>query len=156
MGSDATGNFTLSYPSSVAIAVVAVDPDTGTFDVEQLAVVDDAGNAVNPQVVHGQAHGGAAQANGAVRGETLRIDDDTGRLQNGTFDAYPVPTAREVPTIQSEIVKFPSPNTPGGWKGVGEGAFVSGPAAIANAVADAIDHPVTELPLDPETVRSLL
>jgi carbon-monoxide dehydrogenase large subunit len=150
------GNISLDYPCSCQLAVVSVDPATGAVEFEEYVVVDDVGRAVNPLVVEGQIHGGAVQSVGAALAEELRWDATSGRPLNTDFASYGIPLITKSPHVEAEYVEVPSDQTPGGWKGVAEGPFVVGPAAIANAVSDAIGVPCSELPLTPERVRGLL
>jgi len=149
---DGIGNLSISYPSSCQIATASVDPDTGKATIDEYVVADDVGKAINPQIVEGQVHGGAAQAVGFVLGEKLEYDD-SGQLMNSNFSEYAIPTAKDVPDIETHIVEEPDVNGPGGWKGMGEGPIITGVSALANAVCDAADHRFTGIPLDPETVR---
>lgn len=154
--SDATGNIAASYPVSVQVVACSIDEGTGSVTIEEQIVVDDAGKAVNPAIIEGQAIGGAAQALGSVLAEALRFDSSSGQLMNNNFTSYRIPTAMEVPDIKTDIVEIPSPNTSGGWKGIAEGSMISGPSATANAIADALDTRVTQLPMDPQHVVAML
>jgi carbon-monoxide dehydrogenase large subunit len=153
---DATGNISNDYPPGCAIAVVSVDPDTGRVHVESVVDVQDVGRAINPTVVEGQIHGGVVQGIGSALFEELEYDPETGELLNADFREYAVPLAADVPDIDARFVEVPSKTTPGGWKGMAEGPFIVAPAAIANAVSDAVGQRVEELPLTPARVKDLL
>jgi CO/xanthine dehydrogenase Mo-binding subunit len=144
-----------SDPISVGtIAEVAVDPETGVVKVERMVTAQDVGRAINPALIEGQIHGGAAQAIGMALTEGIR-HDEAGQNQTTDFGAYRLPRSTTVPPIEAILVEEPG-HGPFGAKGVGEPPIITPPAAIANAVADAIGRPVTELPLTPDRVWHLL
>ena len=95
-------------------------------------IVQDVGRALNPDLVEGQMHGGAAQSIGRALWEEL-VHDDQGQLLTGTFLDYAVPRASMLPPIETMIVEVPAPEGPFGAKGIGEAPILAGPAAIANA-----------------------
>jgi carbon-monoxide dehydrogenase large subunit len=131
-----------------------VDADTGRVSVRAYTVVEDCGRVINPTIVEGQIHGALAQGIGEALGEEL-VYDDTGQLVTGTLMDYPLPVASALPSFAVGHLETPSPHTPGGVKGMGEGGTVGAPAAIANAVADALRPlgvSVTRLPIRPETL----
>ncbi|WP_043615168.1 xanthine dehydrogenase family protein molybdopterin-binding subunit [Nonomuraea candida] len=135
-------------------AAVAVDTETGAVELEGYWVVNDSGVLVNPAVVEGQIRGGVAQGIGEALTEEIVYTDDGQPISD-----YLLPTTREVPDIEVVMTQTPSPLTPGGMKGVGEAGTIGPPAAIANAVADAVPeiaHAVTSVPLTPAAVWSLL
>ncbi|MCK2214096.1 xanthine dehydrogenase family protein molybdopterin-binding subunit [Actinomadura sp. ATCC 31491] len=144
--------YTFAYGAHAA--AVAVDPETGAVEVERYWVVNDAGVLVNPAVVEGQLHGGVAQGLGQA------LSEDIGYTEEGQpITDYLLPTTREVPDIQVVMLETPSPVTPGGMKGVGEAGTIGPPAAVLNAVADALPEiaaRVTDVPLTPSAVWSLL
>jgi len=137
------------------VAVVEVDRATGEVQVLEYATVHDAGRLLNPLLVEGQMRGGFAHGVGAALFERTEYDDD-GNLLTGSFMDYLCPTAPELPPLTSAHRESPSPFTPLGAKGLGEGNTMSAPAAIANAVADALGHDDVELPLTPPRVWQLL
>jgi carbon-monoxide dehydrogenase large subunit len=144
--------------SATHIAVVAVDPDTAVVSVLRYAVVEDGGRIINPLIAEGQVTGGVAQGVGAALLEEVVYDGD-GQLLTGSLMDYLVPTAVEVPSIDVLHLDRPSPSTLGGFKGIGEGGTIGAPAAIANAVADALaplGAEVRELPITPERLFRLL
>lgn len=144
-----------AYSFGTAAAVVAVDPQTGEFDVERFVMVHDSGTVVNPTVVEGQVRGALMQGFGAALSEELRYDQETGQLVNGSMMDYFVPTASDATPIELLHTEIPSPVTPFGIRGVGEVGTIPPGAAIANAVCDALsewDVDLTALPITPEAV----
>jgi carbon-monoxide dehydrogenase large subunit len=139
------------------LAVVQVDLDLCTVAVTRYLVVEDCGRIINPLIVDGQAIGGVAQGVGAALLEELVYDG--GQLLTGSLMDYLVPTAAELPRIDVVHLERPSPSTLGGFKGVGEGGTIGAPAAIANAVADALAPlgiGIAELPITGERLFRLL
>ena len=130
-------------------AVVEIDRETGALRVRQVVAVDDAGTIVNPLLAEGQVMGGAVQGLGAVVTEEVVYGPD-GQPLGASFVEYGLPSAVEVPPIATAFVETPSPNNPLGAKGIGEGGAIGTPAAIANAVADALGGEVPDLPLTAE------
>ena len=115
----------------------------------------DAGRLLNPMLADGQIRGGLAHGLGAALLEEHRYDED-GNLMTGTFLDYLPPTATELPRVVSAHFESPSPLTPLGAKGLGEGTTMSAPAAIANAVADALGVDAVELPATSQRIWELL
>jgi carbon-monoxide dehydrogenase large subunit len=143
-----------TFSSAVHVAAVEVDADTGRVSVRGYTVVEDCGPMINPMIVEGQVHGAVAQGIGEALGERL-VYDEMGQLVTGTLMDYPLPLASALPSLAIGHRETPSPHTPGGVKGMGEGGTVGAPAAIANAVADALRPlgvSVTRLPLLPEAL----
>jgi CO/xanthine dehydrogenase Mo-binding subunit len=129
-----------------------VDPATGAVSVLRHVVAQDVGRALNPALVEGQMHGGAAQGLGWALLEEI-VHDAEGQLVTGTFVDYSLPTAAAVPAIDTLIVEVPAPEGPYGAKGVGEAPVVGAPAAVANAVAVATGGVrLSQLPMTPERV----
>jgi aerobic carbon-monoxide dehydrogenase large subunit len=146
-----------AFSSAVHVATVEVDAETGRVSVLDYSVVEDCGPMINPTIVEGQVHGAVAQGIGEALGEQL-VYDGTGQLVTGTLMDYPLPVASALPSFVVEHLETPSPHTPGGVKGMGEGGTVGAPAAIANAVADALRPlgvSITRLPLLPESLIDL-
>jgi carbon-monoxide dehydrogenase large subunit len=140
------------------LAVVEIDRATCAVRVARYVVAEDCGRIINPLIVDGQATGGVAQGIGAALLEELVYAPD-GQLLTGTLMDYLVPTASEIPAIEVRHVERPSPTTLGGFKGVGEGGTIGAPAAIANAIADALAPlgvEIAELPVTPERLFRLL
>jgi xanthine dehydrogenase molybdenum-binding subunit len=133
------------------IADVEVDPETGKVDVIRYTAVQDAGTAIHPSYVEGQMQGGVAQGIGWALWEEY-VYDEQGRLRNATLLDYRMPTALDVPLIETIIVEVPNPGHPYGVRGVGEVPIVPPPAAIANAIYDAVGVRFYELPMSPHKV----
>jgi carbon-monoxide dehydrogenase large subunit len=146
--------------ASNATHVAVVEVDRATCEVKTLryVVVEDCGRMVNPLIVDGQVHGGVAQGIGAALLEEI-VYDDHGQLLSGTLMDYVVPSACEVPMMEVHHLETPSPVTLGGFRGMGEGGTIGAPAAIANAIADALSPlgiEVAELPVSPDRLFRLL
>ena len=153
-GLEASGYVSVSqstYSSGAHAAVVEVDTDTGVVRVLRYVAVDDCGVMINPMVVEGQVHGGIAHGIGNALLERV-VYDAGGQLLTGTLMDYALPRADDVPDLDVRHVVTPSPLNPLGVKGAGEGGTLPAPAAIANAVADALGVDVTEMPLTREYV----
>src|SRR5579884_2902669 len=136
-----------SAPGFVAhLARVRVDEDTGLVTVLDYVAVQDVGKIINPAGIQGQVYGGVTQGIGWALMEGLYYDD-SGHLRTGSFVDYAMPSALEVPGIESILVEVPSPDGPFGARGVGEPPVVAGAAAIANAVYDATGVRPTQLPI---------
>ena len=127
----------LTYPFGAYICVVDVDPGTGEVKVRRFIAVDDCGVRINPMIVEGQIHGGLADGVGMALMEVIAFDDDGNHL-GGSFMDYQLPTALECPSWELGETVTPSPHHPIGAKGVGESATVGSPAAVVNAVIDAL------------------
>ncbi len=153
-GLEATGYVHVTqstYSSGAHAAVVEVDTETGVVRVLRYVAVDDCGTMINPMVVEGQVHGGVAHGIGNALLEAV-VYDDTGQPMTGTLMDYALPRAGDVPSLEVHHVTTPSPLNPLGVKGAGEGGTLPAPAAIANAIADALGIDVTEMPLTRERV----
>ena len=149
---------TVTYTSAVHVAHVEVDAGTGAVRLLRYVVAHDCGLLINPVIVEGQIHGGVAQGVGGGLLEEM-LYDEQGQLLTGTFMDYLVPTSMEVPAIETVHLEYPSPRNPLGVKGIGEGGAISPPAAIANAVEDALapfGARVTKAPLGPSQVLALI
>src|SRR5262247_1498146 len=149
---------TVTYASAVHVAEVEVDPATGGVKLLRYIVAHDCGRVINPIIVEGQVHGGVAQGVGGALFEEM-VYDETGQLLTGSLMDYAVPKADDLPPIETVHLEFPSPRNPLGVKGLGEGGAISPPAAIANAVEDALapfGARVTETPLTAARVVALI
>lgn len=145
---------TVTFSSGTHLAMVEVDEDTGFVDILKYFVVDDCGVMLNPMVVEGQIHGGVIHGIGNSFYEEVRFDEN-GQPLTGTFMDYLLPTAAEAPSVHIGHQEFPSPLNPLGAKGCGEGGTVSAPAAIANAIVDAmkpLELQLNEMPMTPDRV----
>ena len=144
----------LVFSNAAHCCLVEVHPRTGVVTVLKYVVVHDCGRELNPLIVEGMVHGSTVHGIGAALLEEFRYDEQ-GQLLTATFLDYLKPTATDVPEIEVDRLEHPSPFTPLGAKGVGEGGAIPGPAAVANAVEDALSAfgvTVRELPITPERV----
>jgi carbon-monoxide dehydrogenase large subunit len=144
--------------SATHIAVVEIDPQTYEIRVDRFVVAEDCGKLVNPLIVDGQVHGGVAQGIGAALLEEVRYDAQ-GQILTASLIDYLVPSACEIPSIQVAHIESASPTTLGGFRGMGEGGTIGAPAAIANAIADALSPlgiDINELPATPERLFRLI
>ena len=143
-----------TFSGAIHVAVVEIDPDTGRVGVKRYALVEDCGPVINPMIVDGQIHGAVAQGIGEALLEAVVYDAD-GQLLTATLMDYALPRAADLPSFEIGHLETPSPITPGGVKGMGEGGTIGAPATIANAVADAVRHlgaRITKLPIRPESL----
>jgi aerobic carbon-monoxide dehydrogenase large subunit len=150
-------NFT--FPAGTHVCAVEVDTETGEVDVVKYVAVDDCGNVINPTIVAGQVHGGVAQGIAEALYEEA-IYDEQGQLLTSSMHSYRVPSAAELPSFITDRTTTPSTTNPMGVKGVGEAGTIAAPAALVNAVLDALAPlGVTEIdkPVTPERVwRAIL
>ncbi|MFD6996895.1 aerobic carbon-monoxide dehydrogenase large subunit [Streptomyces mirabilis] len=144
----------LTFPFGAYICVTDVDADTGQVKVRRFIAVDDCGNRINPMIVEGQVHGGLADGVGMALMQVIAFDED-GNCLGGSFMDYLLPTSVECPSWELGETVTPSPHHPIGAKGVGESATVGSPAAVVNAVVDAL-KPLgvrhVDMPLTPAAV----
>jgi len=136
-------------------AVVEIDPDTCNLLIRRYVMVHDCGRVINPMVVAGQMHGGFAQGIGGAFYERIAYDE-SGQIVNASFMDFLIPYATEVPAPVLLHTETPSPNNALGVKGVGEAGTIAVPAAIANAVADAVGQPVDRMPISPLALFEML
>jgi CO/xanthine dehydrogenase Mo-binding subunit len=147
-----------STASGVHAMIVEVDPDTATVEIQRYLVVHDCGTIINPMLVEGQIHGGVAQGIGNAFYEQL-VYDEQGQLLNASFMDYLIPTASDVPPIETAHRETPSPYNPVGLKGVGEAGCIPTGALFAQAVEDALAGfgvEITEIPLSPNRLFELI
>ena len=142
-------NFT--FPFGCHVCVTEVDRETGKVEIKRYLAVDDCGRVINPMIVDGQVHGGVAQSIGQALFEETVYDDD-GQCLTATLVDYMIPSAAEIPPIETERTETPSPVNPLGVKGVGEAGTIAATAAIVNSVCDALDLDHLDMPLQPERV----
>jgi carbon-monoxide dehydrogenase large subunit len=148
----------LTYPFGAYICVVDVDPGSGTVKVRRFIAVDDCGPRINPMIVEGQVHGGLADGIGMALMQVMAFDQQGNHLGSSFMD-YLLPTSLECPSYELGETVTPSPHHPIGAKGVGESATVGSPAAVVNAVIDAlapygVGH--LDMPLTPANVWSAI
>jgi len=137
------------------IAEITIDPDTGEITIDRYVTIQDVGRALNSAMVEGQIIGGTAQSIGFAMQEGIEYDAE-GQLLSTTLMDYAIPKSIQIPPIETIILEIPARSGPFGAKGIGEPPIIPGPAAIANAVANATGKRVLELPLTPERVRTAL
>jgi carbon-monoxide dehydrogenase large subunit len=142
-------------PQAMHLAVVLVDPDTGRVTLRDLFAADDCGVVINPMIVEGQVHGGLAQGVGQALREHIVYERDSGQLLTASFMDYAMPRAADLPSFHSAFIATAAPSNPMGVKGGSESGAIGAPAAIGNAVIDALWHlgvrDIT-LPITSETV----
>ncbi|MFQ5828760.1 MAG: xanthine dehydrogenase family protein molybdopterin-binding subunit [Candidatus Methylomirabilia bacterium] len=139
-------------------AVVEVDRDSFEVRILRYVVAEDCGRMINPLIVEGQVLGGVAHGIGTALLEEV-IYDEAGQALTGTLMDYMIPSASEIPTMEVCHLETPSPTSLGGFRGMGEGGTIGAPAAITNAVADALSPlgvEMNELPITPERLFRLI
>jgi carbon-monoxide dehydrogenase large subunit len=143
-------NFT--FPAGSYVCEVEIDPDTGVTKVVNFTAVDDFGKIINPMIVEGQVHGGITQGIGQALTENCRYDPETGQLLSGSFTDYCIPRADDVPSYRLDTRETACTHNPLGVKGCGEAGAIGAPAAVMNAITDALG--VRDLPM-PATAESV-
>jgi carbon-monoxide dehydrogenase large subunit len=146
-------NFT--FPAGCHICEVEVDIETGKTDIVNWTAVDDFGTVINPMIVEGQVHGGIAQGIGQALLEGAVYDKD-GQLVSGSFMDYSMPHAHDLPSFQVGLTETKSPSNPLGIKGCGEAGAIASPAAVINAITDAIGTENLAMPATANAVWSAL
>jgi carbon-monoxide dehydrogenase large subunit len=142
-------NFT--FPSGVHIAEVEIDPETGITKIDRWTAVDDFGSVINPLIVEGQVHGGIAQGVGQAMLERAHYDS-AGHLITASYMDYCMPRANDLPSFEVEMTNTPCPSNPLGIKGCGEAGAIAAPAALINAITDALGHENIAMPATPQAV----
>jgi xanthine dehydrogenase molybdenum-binding subunit len=137
------------------IVDVEVDPETGKVTILRFTAIQDAGKAIHPSYVEGQMQGGSVQGIGWALNEEYFYNAD-GKMENSTFLDYRIPTALDLPMIETIIVEVPNPTHPFGVRGVGEANIAPPPAAITNAIYNAIGVRFRELPMRPDRIIAAL
>lgn len=140
------------------LALVEIDPVTWSVKIAKYIVAEDCGRIINPMIVDGQVHGGVAQGIGAALLEEV-LHDEQGQILTGSFVDYVLPSAVEIPFMDVLHIESENPDNLTGFRGMGEGGTIGAPAAIANAVADALSSygvDVCELPLTPTRIFDLV
>jgi aerobic carbon-monoxide dehydrogenase large subunit len=147
-----------TFSNACHVALVEVDIETGHVTVDKFLVAEDAGRIINPMIADGQVHGGIAQGIGNALLEEI-IYDDNGGILTATLADYLPPTAREIPPIELHHIETPSPNSITKAKGLGEGGTIGAPAAVINAINDALAPfgvEIDEMPATPQRIRAAL
>jgi carbon-monoxide dehydrogenase large subunit len=147
-----------TFSNACHIAIVAVDIATGEVKIERFVIVEDAGRLINPMIVEGQIHGGVAQGVANALYESVVYDDD-GNPLTGSLADYLVPTSAEIPTFEIHHLETLTGASVTGAKGVGEGGTIGAPAAVLNAVSDALAPfgvGIFEMPITPQRIRQLV
>ena len=143
-------NFT--FPAGTYICEVEIDRDTGSISIERFTAVDDFGKIINPMIVEGQVHGGLTQGIGQALVEGCRYDPSSGQLLTGSYMDYSMPRAADMPSFNLDTRETPCTHNPLGVKGCGEAGAIGAPAAVMNAVTDALG--VKDLPM-PATAQTV-
>jgi carbon-monoxide dehydrogenase large subunit len=147
-----------TFSNACHVAIVDVDVETGGVRLERFLAVEDAGRIINPLIADGQAHGGIAQGIGNALLEEI-VYDALGNVLTTTLADYLPPTVREVPRIELQHLETPAASSVTGAKGLGEGGAIGAPAAILNAVNDALspfEVSIEEMPATPQRIRAAL
>lgn len=142
----------LTVPNGAYIGEVEVDPRTGHMSILKFTAVDDVGRRLNPQIVAGQIHGAIAQGIGQAVLEHTVYDPDSAQLITGSLMDYGLPRADDLPFFDLHATDLPTANNPLGMKGAGEIGCIGAPAAIINAIADAIGSDAIDMPATPERI----
>jgi carbon-monoxide dehydrogenase large subunit len=142
-------NFT--FPAGSYVCEVEVDKDTGATQVVSFVAVDDFGKIINPMIVEGQVHGGLTQGIGQALTENCRYDA-SGQLVSGSFQDYAIPRATDVPSYRIDTRETPCTHNPLGVKGCGEAGAIGAPAAVINAITDALGVKDIPMPATAQTV----
>jgi carbon-monoxide dehydrogenase large subunit len=144
--------------SATHALMLEIDRETGAVTIERYAVAEDCGRLINPMIVDGQVHGAVVQGIGAALSEEI-VYDEMGQLVTASLADYGIPIASAIPPIATVHLETASPSTLGGFRGMGEGGTIGAPAAIANALADALAPlgvEIFELPMTPERLYRLI
>jgi carbon-monoxide dehydrogenase large subunit len=148
-----------SFPGGAHIAEVEIDPETGAVRLVAYTAVDDVGTVINPMIVAGQLHGGIVQGAGQALCESAVYDETSGQLLSGSFMDYCMPRADMLPHMTTESHSTPCTHTDLGTKGCGEVGTIGSPAAVTNAIVDAlsglgISH--VDMPASPNRIWRLI
>ena len=144
-----------NFPFGAHLAVVEVDPESGSPKLDQMWAVDDAGNIINPMLADGQRHGGIAQGIGQAMWEKALYDDD-GNLVTSSLMDYLIPTAASLPMFGLDSTVTPTPTNPLGAKGIGETGSIGSTPAVVNAISDALDGADVQIPATAEQIWRIL
>jgi carbon-monoxide dehydrogenase large subunit len=147
-----------TFSNACHVAIVALDPETGFVRIERYLVAEDAGRIINPMIADGQVHGGVAQGIGNALLEEIVYDESGGILTANLADYMP-PTAHEMPPIELHHIETPSTQSITKAKGLGEGGTIGAPAAVLNAINDALTPfgvEIDTIPATPQRIRAAL
>ncbi len=147
-----------TYSNGTVLAMVEVDTETGITKIRRIIFVEDCGTMINPFIIDGMMMGAIAQGVGSALLEHL-VYDSSGQLLTTTYMDYLIPTSAEIPPVETVHIESPSPFTVGGIKGMGEGGVIATPAAVTNAIVDALasfNPQVRDLPLGPDKVFKIV
>src|ERR1700733_3474610 len=147
-----------TFSNTCHVAIVEVDAETGYVKIEKFLAVEDAGRIINPMIAEGQVHGGIAQGIGNALFEEI-VYDTLGNTQTATLADYLPPTSGEIPPIELQHIESPAASSVTGAKGLGEGGTIGAPAALINAVNDALapfNVSIDEIPATPQRIRAAL
>jgi carbon-monoxide dehydrogenase large subunit len=147
-----------TFSNACHVAIVEVDVETGGVRLEKFLAVEDAGRIINPMIADGQVHGGIAQGIGNALLEEI-VYDALGNIQTATLADYMPPTAHEIPPIELHHIESPAASSITGAKGLGEGGAIGAPAAVINAINDALAPfgvAIDEIPATPQRIRAAL
>jgi aerobic carbon-monoxide dehydrogenase large subunit len=147
-----------TFSNACHAGIVELDPDTGRVTIERFVVAEDAGRLVNPMIVDGQILGGVAQGIGNALMEEI-VYDDSGNMLTATLADFLTPTSREMPPVELLHMETLSEATITKSKGLGEGGAIGAPAAILNAINDALvpfGASINEIPATPQRIRAAL
>jgi carbon-monoxide dehydrogenase large subunit len=142
-------NFT--FPAGCHICELEIDPETGEAKVESWTAVDDFGTIINPMIVEGQVHGGVAQGVGQALLEHT-VYDDKGQLMTGSYMDYAMPRADNLPSFKVGTTFTKCPSNPLGIKGCGEAGAIAAPAAVMNAITNALGTEKIDMPATPSAI----
>ena len=145
-----------SFPAGCHICEVEIDKETGVTEIARFVAVDDFGTVINPMIVEGQVHGGVVQGVGQALLEHGIYDRDSGQLITGSYMDYCMPRADDMPEVEVEMTVTKSPSNPLGVKGCGEAGAIAAPAAVINAITDALGVRQFDMPATPEKVWRVL
>ena len=148
-------NRTGGYPYGAHACEVEVDPETGVVEIVSWSGVDDVGLAINPLILHGQAHGAITQGIGQALWENINYDPEDAQLRSGSFMDYSMPRAIDIPSMETVITENPASSHPYGIRPGGEGGTTPALGLVINAIVHALsDHGVRhiEMPATPERV----
>jgi len=147
-------NFT--FPAGCHICEVEIDPDTGVTQIANWVAVDDFGTVINPMIVEGQVHGGIVQGVGQALTEGCVYDSGSGQLLTGSYMDYCMPRAADVPSFKLAFTETKCPSNPLGMKGCGEAGAIAAPAAVMNAITDAVGTKDLPMPATAQVVWNAL